>query len=148
MVLRALPSNGVLFPGENVTVKVHGNPSQQPVGGNLTSRFVVTSIGSDSSSSMEVHSAFYLCGAFEYAKPLLNDTGVVCEQCATIHGGGVDCELPGATLASLPILPGHWRSDLESLVIHWCIHPGSCSGGTEVSNSDDYCEDGYEGPCE
>lgn len=149
MDLQAFPSNGVLSPGENVTVTVNGSPSQQDMGGNLTSRFVVTSLGGDSSSSMEVHSAFYLCGAFEYALPLLNDTGVLCEQCATIDGAeGVDCELPGATLASLPIRPGYWRSSLESLVIHSCIHPESCSGATEALNSDDYCEDGYEGPCE
>lgn len=67
MDLQAFPSNGVLPPGENMSVTIHATPSQQDLGGNLTSRFVVTSIGGDSSKSMEVHFAFYLCGAFEFA---------------------------------------------------------------------------------
>lgn len=71
---------------------------------------------------VEVYSAFYLCQAFEYAMPVDDEDAVFsCEQCANIDGAeGLDCELPGATLASLPVREGFWRSSRESLIIHQC----------------------------
>ncbi len=151
LALEVFPASGVLASGENVSVAVTGTPVKQDVGGNLVSRFVVTSLGSRTSDSIEVHATFYLCGAFEFAMPL-NSTGtgsVVCEQCVAIDGEeGVDCELPGATLTTLPIRRGFWRSSPTSWVVHSCLHSESCAGASEVSNSDDYCADGYEGPCE
>ena len=165
--LQPFPSSGVLPPGQNVTVTVTGTPLQQDVGGNLLSRFVATSVGSNggigaasgqeststaagagTAAEIEVRSAFYLCQEFEYAVPV-GDTDVVCEQCVTITGAeGVDCELPGATLASLPVREGYWRSSREAQVVHQCIHPESCGGATQVASSDDYCRAGYQGPCE
>ncbi|CAN0047697.1 unnamed protein product, partial [Ectocarpus fasciculatus] len=156
--LSPFPSSGVLSPGGNVTVMVTGSPLRQDVGGGLVSRFVVSSVGSgggtaESSSTggveLEVESAFYLCQAFEYAVPVDgdDDTAVSCEQCVAIDGAeGVNCELPGATLASLPILEGYWRSGPESATVLACIHAESCAGATQVSSSDDYCSSGYEGP--
>ncbi len=151
--LTPFPCSGVLPPGENVTVAVVGEPLRQDVGGSLASRFVATSVGSGGSDSttgveVEVESNFYLCQAFEYAMPE-DDGDVTCEQCVTFNGAeGLDCQQPGATLASLPVKPGYWRSSPESLVVHPCIHPDACAGATQVSRSDDYCEAGYEGPCE
>ncbi|CAN0362427.1 unnamed protein product, partial [Laminaria digitata] len=79
-----------------------------------------------------------------------NVDGVVsCEQCATITGDkGVNCGSPGATLASLPLRPGYWRSNVTSRVVRKCFNSAACTGKTEVSGSDDYCEEGYTGPCE
>ena len=162
--LQVVPSSGVLHPGDEVTVAVTGSPLQQDVGGVLLSRFVATSVGisggpaageeesttaAGATAEIEVESAFYLCQAFEYAVPV-GDTDVVCEQCAsTITGAqGVDCELPGATLASLPVREGYWRSSRESQVVHQCIHPEACVGATQVASAQDYCDDGYKGPCE
>ncbi|CAN0566941.1 unnamed protein product, partial [Laminaria digitata] len=54
----------------------------------------------------------------------------------------------GATKALLPIQRGYWRSSRESLVVHECLQSEACLGATEVSSSDDYCADGYRGPCE
>eukprot|EP00903_Cladosiphon_okamuranus_P020452 g18772.t1 len=153
--LQVFPSSGVLPPGDNVTVAVTGNPLREDVGGNLLSRFVVTSVGSDSSGStagvdVDVESAFYLCQAFEYALPVGGegpDVSTTCQPCVTIDGEeGVDCELPGATLASLPLREGYWRSSRQSEVIHSCLHSEACAGGTQVSSSDDYCAEGYKGP--
>ncbi|CAB1103690.1 unnamed protein product [Ectocarpus sp. CCAP 1310/34] len=155
--LQVLPSSGILPPGENVTVAITGNPLQDDVGGVLVTRFVVTSAGSgtaESSSStgveLEVKSEFYLCQAFEYAMPVDgddDDNDPVCLQCANFDGAeGLDCESPGATLASLPVREGYWRSSQESLVVHGCLNSDACAGGTQISSSDDYCKDCYEGP--
>lgn len=166
LTLTAVPSTGILPPGGSVAVTVTGTPIwQQDIGGNLTSRFSLTSVGdsgsdtSDSSTDgggvveLDVNSTFYFCGAFQYAYPIAldsNDGGVGCEQCASLEGNveGVDCAHAGATLASLPVVEGYWRSSTESVIIHSCVHSEACPGATKVSNSDDYCADGYEGPCE
>eukprot|EP00903_Cladosiphon_okamuranus_P012164 g11411.t1 len=157
--LQPFPKSGVLPPGESATVTVTGTPLHQDVGGMLSSRFVVTSVGSGgggvassgtaagAGAEIEVESAFYLCREYEYALPVGNGTDVVCEQCVTIAGSeGVDCEQPGATLASLPVREGYWRSSREAQVVHQCIHPEACGGATQVATSDDYCRPGYEGP--
>lgn len=153
--LDVVPSSGVLPPNGTVKVKVVGTPINDDVGGNLTSFFVLRSVGNTRTNStgdvrLNVQSTFYLCPAFEYAEPRVNEYGgVSCEQCATIAGEeGVDCDSPGATLASLPVRPGYWRSNISSRVVHKCFNPAACIGKTRVSGSDDYCEDGYEGPCE
>ncbi|CAN0419853.1 unnamed protein product [Pylaiella littoralis] len=151
LALQVFPSSGVLPPGDNVTVSVTGSALEEDVGGGLVSRFVATSIGSGNSDSaagvdVDVESVFYLCKVFEYAMPADNG-GVTCEQCASIDGAeGVDCSNPGATLASLPVRAGYWRSSRESLAIKSCLHPEACVGATQVSSSDDYCDEGYEGP--
>ncbi|CAN0122247.1 unnamed protein product, partial [Laminaria digitata] len=54
----------------------------------------------------------------------------------------------GATKALLPIQQGYWRSSRESVLVLECLHSDACVGATEVSSSDDYCADGYTGPCE
>ena len=156
LTLDIVPSNGVLPPGGHASVTVTGTSLTQDVQGNLTSTFVVTSAGSAGSESttgvkLTVNSTFYFCRAHEYAVSLYhNDSaGVPCKQCATIDGEkGVNCNSPGVTLASLPIREGYWRSSRESLTIHKCLCSEACVGATEVSNSDDYCAEGYEGPCE
>ncbi|CAM9190499.1 unnamed protein product [Ectocarpus sp. 8 AP-2014] len=151
--LQVLPSSGILPPGEDATVLVTGSPQGQEVGGDLVSQFFVTSVGSGTPDSttgvdVEVYSAFYLCQAFEYATPVDDENAAFsCEQCANIDGAeGLDCELPGATLASLPVREGFWRSSRESLSIHQCVHHTACVGATQISSAQDYCGEGYQGP--
>lgn len=157
--LLVAPSSGIVPTGGNVTVSVTGTPAGQDVGGNLTSRFYLNSGGNTSAGgnsiegvdvTLAVESAFFLCSAFEYAVPLENDTiGVSCEQCVSIDGEeGVACERPGATLASLPIREGYWRSGRDSVRVHECFTSDACAGATVVASADDYCQDGYQGPCE
>ena len=153
LALQVVPSSGVLRPGNEASVTVTGSPMREDVGGDLVSRFVARSVGSgtaDSTTGVElrVTSAFYFCQEFEYAVPVGN-TDVVCKQCVTIdRDEGVDCELPGATLSSLPVREGYWRSGPDSLTIHPCLYSEACGGGTLVTRSDDYCREGYCGPCE
>lgn len=154
--LTVVPSSGVLLPGGNITVQVTGVPVLEDVGGNLTSRFELASVGSGgggggaSDVELLVGSTFYLCRSFEYAAPVDGgDASVECIPCADIvRTEGVDCSSAGATLASMPIREGFWRSDTDSLVIHDCVNPEACAGATKVSSSDDYCAEGYQGPCE
>ena len=156
LALEVVPPSGVLPPGGNVSVTVIGTPSTLDVGGNLISSFNVTSVSSASSDATgdahrKVESTFYLCQAYEYADPQddADGNGFSCAACATIgEPGGVDCELPGATLASLPIREGYWRPNRESLDVRACLHEEACVGAAEVSSSDDYCSEGYRGPCE
>lgn len=154
--LVVVPSSGVLPPGGNVTVTVTGTPLTEDVGGDLSSQFLVVSPGGDTSDategvSLEVVSTFYLCRSFEFAVPVVVDAeeSIECEPCAAIMGTeGVDCDNPGATLASLPVREGYWRSGKQSQVIHSCSHGDACAGATQISGSDDYCAEGYKGPCE
>ena len=155
--LEVIPSNGVLPPGGSIAVQVHGTSIQHDAGYNLTSSFVLlTGVSANAvptvADRLEVLSPFSYCPPFEYAKPQDDhgiDDRVVCERCATIEGQqGVNCASAGATMVSLPIRQGYWRSNVTSLVIHECFHSEACAGKTYVSNSDDYCEIGYRGPCE
>lgn len=155
--LLVAPSSGIFPTGRNVTVAVTGTPAGQDVGGDLTSRFSLASVGSSTAGrnstegvNLAVELTFYLCSAFEFAVPLVNDTsGVSCQQCVSIEGGeGVRCDSPGATLASLPIREGYWRASQDSVIVHECFNSDACAGATQVSSSDDYCQDGYQGPCE
>ncbi|CBJ30764.1 Polymorphic membrane protein [Ectocarpus siliculosus] len=151
LFLQVLPSSGMLPPGEDATVLVTGSPQGQEVGGDLVSQFIVTSVGTSNSATdvdVEVYSAFYLCQAFEYAMPVDGeDTTFSCEQCASVNGAeGLDCEIPGATLASLPVREGYWRSGGESLTIHQCSPSSACVGAAQISSAQDYCGEGYQGP--
>lgn len=155
LTLGVVPSSGILLPGGDVTIAVTGTSTRQDMGGNLISSFNLTSVGSINSNStsgvsLEVESTFFLCRPHEYADTLhVENDGVLCKQCSDItNAGGVDCKSPGATLTALPIKPGFWRSNNTKLVVHECFHSGACSGNTTVSTADDYCEFGYNGPCE
>lgn len=157
MNLNVAPSNGTLLPGGNVTVVVTGTVSAPQVGENLTRNFNLTSVGSTNSNSnaamktLAVKSTFYLCLAHDFATPLVTDPKrFECKLCFDIgdEGGGVNCDNPGATLVSLPIRPGYWRSGVKSLAVHKCGLSGACIGATYVLRADGYCAKGYRGPCE
>ena len=157
LVLEVFPSSGVLPPGGSVLVQVSGIPSGRDVGGNLTSKFILSSVISatfvpTAVDSITVVATLYMCKAFEYARPLYNDDdddGVSCEQCANIASEvGVNCTYPGATEGMLPIQAGYWRSSRASREVLACLHSKACVGATNISSADDYCADGYKGPCE
>ena len=162
MELVVVPESGVLPPGESLTIIVTGTPVGNDVGGNLASTFNLSSVGSTSPTNggsegivvqtIEVRSMFYLCQAFQYAKPADGDDfteSVECKQCVLIRGAeGVDCTKPGATQASLPIKAGYWRANGTSLTVHSCLHSEACKGATEMTSSEDYCANGYQGPRE
>ena len=150
--LDVVPSSGVLHPGSSITVSVSGIPSTEDVGGGVTNNFHVTSHSNVTADvSLAVTATIYLCHAYQYAMPDDGGDGniVQCKQCSTIRGyEGVNCTSPGATRTSLPIQQGFWRSGPESTKVYECLHFDACVGATKVSDSDDYCADGYKGPCE
>lgn len=49
------------------------------------------------------------------------------------------------TVEMLLIEPGYWRSSSTSTNILACYNADACRGG--VTGADDYCREGYEGPC-
>lgn len=145
LALQVVPLSGLLLPGTSVTVAVVGTPLREDVGGTLVSRFTAKSSRSGTSDSttgveLRVPSDFYFCQAFQYAALTDDDgmgQGVVCQPCVgTIIGSeGVDCQHPEATLDSLPVREGYWRSSPTSLTTHPCLHSEACGGGTQVSRS-------------
>eukprot|EP00953_Heterococcus_sp_UTEX-ZZ885_P001671 1428-Heterococcus_DN1.PRE.2 len=78
------------------------------------------------------------CGAGEYSD------GAVCVRCAK---ESMACNQTGTVSATLPLAAGYWRADLDSLDVKQCWREEACRGGVAVQSSDDYCADGYKGPC-
>lgn len=158
--LEVIPSSGILRSGSNITVMVSGTPLTDDVGGNLTSSFVLTAVGDKDNQAvavtteLKVMSTFFLCRGFQFAVPGEGNEssgGVVeCLSCTSLsgHTEGVDCGDPGATLASLPLKEGYWRENSQSKTVHACIHSEACVGAADIITSNDYCADGYTGPCE
>ncbi|CAM9117899.1 unnamed protein product, partial [Laminaria digitata] len=64
-----------------------------------------------------------------------------------IDGGteGVDCTQAGETLQALSVKEGYWRAALDLSVSPECFNEGACKGGSDVSEVQEYCNDGYEG---
>ncbi len=70
--------------------------------------------------------------------------GVRGKTCVEPCAHGVDCTRPGASLESLPVLPGYYRRTLNSTAPRKCVGFGdACLGGTDISVQ---CSDGHEGP--
>ena len=79
----------------------------------------------------------------------------VCQNCPD----GVDCTMVGAALNTLSICSGYWRASSTSAVVLKCFLGSVACFGTgpccedqddcdahKVTNSTDYCADGYKGP--
>ena len=64
--------------------------------------------------------------------------GVRCLTCPL----GTAC-IGGATIDKLPLLPGKWRTALDSTQIEACSYELNCLAGTNLSN---YCPEGNSGP--
>lgn len=79
--------------------------------------------------------------------------GVPNEQEVIVDGVPVCVELPpgatalskGATLETLTLEKGYYRTSSYSHDVHGCYNEDACVGG---SNAENYCAIGYEGPCE
>jgi predicted outer membrane repeat protein len=78
------------------------------------------------------------CRAGEYSD------GALCVRCST---ESLQCTSTGVVAATLPLAAGYWRADLQSLAVRQCWREEACKGGVAVHSSDDYCADGYKGPC-
>ena len=58
---------------------------------------------------------------------------------STATGGNV-------TMDFLSIEPGYWRATNMSIIILECYRTKACLGG--ITGKEDYCKEGYEGPCQ
>jgi len=56
---------------------------------------------------------------------------------------GVSTDTPGMDLQTLNLLPGFWRTTLNSTRILPCVNPRHCKGGANIT---DLCSEGYTGP--
>eukprot|EP00752_Nemacystus_decipiens_P007772 g6941.t1 len=167
----AFPANGLLLPGQSITVRVVSLPS---IDGLVTVNFgadgrafvPVDLHGEDDTALFEISqetaafdAEFYHCEAdqlwcdFDDLRSDMSSTftsgGFFCARCIdAVEAGaeGLDCSAPGATVESLPIKEGYWRASLDSLIIHECFIKDACKGGSDVVDVVEYCNDGYAGP--
>lgn len=163
---KMVPSTGVLPPGRSMTISVEGSPSNFDARGgrSFSTTFQLNTVGSrsenDTTQFLVVDFEFYYCDAYEFAVGEADgeadgeaeEDSFVCKDCleGDLFGDveGVNCSEPGSTLSTLLIRSGYWRESNESSTIRECLFSGACRGGSNASSSDDYCNKGYEGPCE
>ena len=78
------------------------------------------------------------CDECSFEEQLLAPTCSVVLEHSTSSGGVV-------TMDKLVIDPGYWRATESSTAILQCYNADACLGG--VTGSEEYCLEGYEGPC-
>lgn len=83
------------------------------------------------------------CGGWEDCTDCTIDVQRSAEECIATLAHTRSLETNG-TLASLQLDPGYWRTSDTSSEILACYAASACRGGAH----DDYCDEGYKGPCE
>ena len=139
------PGSGIIKPGERVSIYV----KMPPETGTFDTLFAVTGPSIIEKKVIPITHTLYRCGKFEIE--VVVDDVVTCTPCANYlnysNGEiGYDCARDGITVEQLPIKPGFWRSSAESLDIFKCNVKSVCRGGSQIENSDSYCETGNVGP--
>jgi predicted outer membrane repeat protein len=101
----------------------------------------VTSSSIDNSTCQDIDSGgergAECCGNGQYTD------GQHCITCSNEF----NCEALGTTTATLPLRPGYWRVDLRTQSVLECWESSACSGGNAISSVQEYCANGYTGPC-
>jgi predicted outer membrane repeat protein len=59
-----------------------------------------------------------------------------------------DCKAVGTSLTTLSMPYGFWRESLTQLTVRECWNKQACIGGAAFNSTNDYCVEGYKGPCE
>lgn len=83
------------------------------------------------------------CDSDAESGAIIADPGHIpfCENCPE----GAASTTRGATIETLELLPGFYRSTLTSSDIRECLYEAACHGGRILG---EYCAPGYSGPCE
>eukprot|EP00953_Heterococcus_sp_UTEX-ZZ885_P015700 8841-Heterococcus_DN1.PRE.1 len=68
------------------------------------------------------------------------------QQCITCSDK-FNCEALDTATASPSLKPGYWRVNLQTQSVLECWESSACSGGNAISSVQEYCADGYTGPC-
>lgn len=139
------PASGIIKPGDSVSIYVKMNPDT----GTDTTLFTFGGPLITEDISIPITHTLYRCGMFEIEVEV--DGVVTCTPCANFLNDsdgeiGYDCARDGITVSQLPIKPGFWRSSMVSLDILKCSVESACRGGSQIENSDSYCETGNMGP--
>jgi predicted outer membrane repeat protein len=100
-----------------------------------------TNSGIDNSNCQDIDS-----GGERGAECCVNGQYTNGHQCITCSDR-FNCEALGTTTATLPLKPGYWRADMQTQSVLECWESSACSGGNAVSSVQEYCADGYTGPC-
>ena len=70
-------------------------------------------------------------------------------QCISMSDAGIEhaSSIGGiSAIEELDIDQGYWRATTDSIYILQCYNPDACKGG--MTGTADFCEKGYQGPCE
>jgi hypothetical protein len=91
------------------------------------------------------------CGVGQY----VNADARVSHTCAVCNNATMACGNGGITVRTLPLQSGYWRESFDSDKVRQCWNTAACKGGAPAAkvlgaqlSRDDYCNAGYEGPCE
>eukprot|EP00752_Nemacystus_decipiens_P011444 g10163.t1 len=143
----AVPSNGLAYPGDNITIYLEGEVSREWNGLSTTSFVSETPFQAEvEPARVVVNATFVYCTQGEYWD------GSECQNCADVglNPEGVDCRSEGTLLETLPIQSGYWRSAFTSTTIRECFNDDACVGSVgssrRIADPDDYCATGYLGP--
>jgi predicted outer membrane repeat protein len=69
------------------------------------------------------------------------------KQCIACDSSIYNCTTTGITVATLPLKQGYWRVNLETQSVLECWESSACNGGSANTSVNDYCANGYTGPC-
>ena len=70
-------------------------------------------------------------------------------QCISMSDAGIEhaSSVGGVnTIEELDIDQGYWRATTDSIYVFQCYNSDACKGG--LTGTPDFCEKGYQGPCE
>jgi predicted outer membrane repeat protein len=139
----AVFSNGVYL---NASITVDASTSFQQ---NTAVCCYAAGIGSAATSSGNVNSTCQGIdsGGEPGAECCVNGQYTDGQQCITCSDK-FNCEALDTTTASPSLKPGYWRVNLQTQSGLECWESSACSGGNAISSVQEYCADGYTGPCE
>eukprot|EP00903_Cladosiphon_okamuranus_P009051 g8653.t1 len=143
----AVPSNGLTYPGESITIYVEGRVSKEWNGLSTTSFASEAPFQAEvDPARVTVNATFFYCTQGQYWD------GTECQSCGDVglNPQGLSCDREGTLLETLPLQAGFWRSALTSTTIRECFNDDACVGSARsqhrIAEPDEYCATGYSGP--
>ncbi|CBN75058.1 conserved unknown protein [Ectocarpus siliculosus] len=143
-----VPSTGLAYPGENITISLNGEVSTY-WNGESTTVFTAEAPHQEEVDpfATSINASFVYCNAGQYW--VASETS--CMMCADValNPEGLSCDSEGTLLETLPLAEGYWRSTETSTNIRECFNDDACIGSEvsqRISSPNDYCDTGYMGP--
>ncbi|CAN0503308.1 unnamed protein product, partial [Ectocarpus sp. 12 AP-2014] len=143
-----VPSTGLAYPGEDITISLKGEVSTY-WNGESTTVFTAEAPHQEEVDpfATSINATFVYCNAGQYW--VASETS--CMMCADValNPEGLNCDSEGTLLETLPLAEGYWRSTETSTNIRECFNDDACIGSEvsqRISSPNDYCDTGYMGP--